>query len=175
MSVVPVQAGGKTKYYGYWKGNDTLQALPLNVDLGQFRKVYPEEAKTDCSCKLLALSRLELQAQPERHSIVRENVPATIAVLDRPLDCDRDIVLTGTIQATCRDPRLVASSVGIYLEETRRRRDRHPTTRLRPDLPRRKPVVKGLSRRRPCPRNGLAGRAGRCAGGRPRRRRSGGR
>ncbi len=54
MSVVPVQAGGKTKYYGYWKGNDTLQALPLNVDLGQFRKVYPEEAKTDCSCKLLA-------------------------------------------------------------------------------------------------------------------------
>lgn len=102
----------------YWKGNDSLQAVPLDVDLSQFRKVYPDEANTDCTCQLLAASRLELQAQPERNSIVRTDIPTTVAVFDRPLDCDRGIVLTGSIQATCRDPRLVASSVGFYLEET---------------------------------------------------------
>lgn len=102
---------------GYWKGNDALQAVPLNVDLGRFRKVYPDEAKADCSCKPLASGRLELQAQPERDSIVRRHVPTTVAVLDSPIDFDRGVVLTGTIRATCRDPRLVASSVGFYLEE----------------------------------------------------------
>jgi len=111
-----VDANGHLRL-GYWKGNDVLQAVPLNVDGGQFRKVYPEDANTACACTVSAASRLELQAQPERHSIVRTDVPTTIAVLDTPLDCDRGIVLTGTIQATCRDPRLVASSVGVFLEE----------------------------------------------------------
>ena len=37
--------------------------------------------------------------------------------MDSTLDFNRGVVLTGTIQATCRNPRLVASSVGLYLEE----------------------------------------------------------
>jgi len=96
-----VDAGGHLRL-GYWKGNDTLQAAPLNVDLGQFRKIHPQEANADCSCKLLAANRLELQAQPERNSIVRRDLPTTIAVLDCPLDFPQGVVLTGTIQATCR-------------------------------------------------------------------------
>jgi hypothetical protein len=111
-----VDAGGHLRL-GYWKGNDALQGTPLNVDLGKFRKAHPEEAQADCSCKLLAANRLELQAQPERDSIVRTHVPTTVAVLDSELDFNRGVVLTGTIQATCRNPRLVASSVGLYLEE----------------------------------------------------------
>jgi hypothetical protein len=38
--------------------------------------------------------------------------------LDSTFDFNRGIVISGTIRATCRNPRLVASSVGLYLEET---------------------------------------------------------
>jgi hypothetical protein len=111
-----VDAGGHLRL-GYWKGNDALQGAPLDVDLGKFRKVYPGETQADCSCKLVAPNRLELQAQPERDSFARRDIPTTVAVLDSTLDFNRGVVLTGTIQATCRNPRLVASSVGLYLEE----------------------------------------------------------
>jgi len=111
-----VDTGGHLRL-GYWKGNDALQGALLNVDLGKFQKVHPAETQGDGSCKLLAENRLELEAQPERDSFVRRDIPTTVAVLDSPLDFDRGVVLTGTIQATCRNPRLVAASVGLYLEE----------------------------------------------------------
>jgi hypothetical protein len=44
-------------------------------------------------------------------------VPRTVAVLDDKLDCSKGIVVEGTIQATCRDRRLVAPTAGFYLEE----------------------------------------------------------
>ena len=44
-------------------------------------------------------------------------MPTTVAVLDSTFDCNKGVVIEGTIQATCRDRRLVASSVGFYLEE----------------------------------------------------------
>jgi hypothetical protein len=100
-----VDAGGHLRL-GYWKGNDALQGALLDVDLGKFRKVHPGETQADCSCKLVAANRLELQAQPERDSFVRKDIPTTVAVLDSTLDFNRGVVLTGTIQATCRNPRL---------------------------------------------------------------------
>ena len=101
---------------GYWKGNDAIKGSPVNVDLRTCKKVYPGEANRDCLCAA-AGNRLNIQAQPERNSISRTNIPTTVAVLDRTLDCGKGVVIEGTIQATCRDRRLVASSVGFYLEE----------------------------------------------------------
>ncbi len=117
-----VDAGGHLRL-AYWKGNDALQTAPVNVDLGKFRQVYPATAKAADSnsagaCKLVAANRLELLAQPERDSITRRDLSTTVAVLEMPLDFNRGVVFAGTIHATCRDPRMVASSVGVYLEET---------------------------------------------------------
>jgi hypothetical protein len=61
--------------------------------------------------------RLDLQAQPERHSILRTEVPTTVSILDTAFDFNRGVVIEGTIQATCRDRRLVAPSVGFFLQE----------------------------------------------------------
>ena len=65
----------------------------------------------------MVADRLDLQAQPERNSILRTNIPTTVALLDHAFDFDRGVVIEGTIQATCRDRRLVAPSVGFYLQE----------------------------------------------------------
>ena len=79
-----VDSGGHLRL-GYWKGNDALKGAPVNVDLSTCRKVYPGEANRDCSCSAAA-NRLDLQAQPERNSILRTNVPTTVAVLDSTFD-----------------------------------------------------------------------------------------
>lgn len=110
-----VDSGGHLRL-GYWKGNDALKAAPVNVDLSTCKKVYPGDANRDCLC-VASANRLDIQAQPERGSVLRMNVPTTVAVLDDTFDCGKGVVIEGTIQATCRDRRLVASSVGFYLEE----------------------------------------------------------
>ena len=66
---------------------------------------------------LRTASRLEIRAQPERNSILRVNIPTTVAVLDGAFDCGKGVVIEGTIQATGADHRLSASSIGFYLEE----------------------------------------------------------
>ncbi len=110
-----VDSGGHLRL-GYWKGNDALKGTPVNVDLSTCKKVYPGEANRDCLC-IAAANRFDMQAQPERSSIDRTNAPTTVAVLNNTFDCSKGVVLEGTIQATCRDRRTVASSVGFYLEE----------------------------------------------------------
>ena len=110
-----VDSGGHLRL-GYWKGNEAIKGTPAAVDLSSCRKVYPDAAYADCSCSAVA-DRLDIQAQPERNSILRTNLPTTVVVLDSPLDFRRGVVIEGTMQATCRDHRLVASSVGFYLEE----------------------------------------------------------
>jgi hypothetical protein len=110
-----VDSGGHLRL-GYWKGNDALKGAPANVDLSSCRKVYPDAANGDCSCSVVT-DRLDIQAQPERNSILRTNIPTTVAIVDNTFDFDRGVVIEGTVQATCRDRRLVASSVGFYLEE----------------------------------------------------------
>ena len=101
---------------GYWKGNEALKGAPLKVELSSCQKVYPAETSPECSCDS-ADNRLTLQAQPEQGSMVRTNIPTTVALLDNTFDCSKGVVIEGTIQATCRDRRLVASSAGFYLEE----------------------------------------------------------
>ena len=110
-----VDSGGHLRL-GYWNGNDALKGAPANVDLSTCRKVYPDAANGECSCSVVA-DRLDIQAQPERNSILRTNIPTTVAIVDNTFDFDRGVVIEGTMQATCRDRRLVASSVGFYLEE----------------------------------------------------------
>ncbi len=101
---------------GYWKGNDALHGAFTSLDVARCRQVYPGDTKGDCRV-IASGHRLELQAQPEQNSFLRLNVPRTVAVLDDKLDCSKGIVVEGTIQATCRDRRLVAPTAGFYLEE----------------------------------------------------------
>jgi len=61
---------------------------------------------------------LDIQAQPECNSIMRTNIPTTVTVLDTEYDFNKGIVVEGSILTTCKDPRLVSSSAGFYLEET---------------------------------------------------------
>ncbi len=110
-----VDPGGHL-HLGYWKGNEAIKGSPANLDLTACKKVYPDAANGDCSCTATA-ARLDIQAQPERNSILRTNIPTTVAILSDTLDFEKGVVIEGTIQATCRDRRLVASSVGFYLEE----------------------------------------------------------
>ena len=110
-----VDSGGHLRL-GYWKGNEAVKGTPVNVDLRTCKKVYPGEANRDCGCVATA-SRLEIRAQPERNSILRVNIPTTVAVLDGAFDCGKGVVIEGTIQATVADHRLSASSIGFYLEE----------------------------------------------------------
>ena len=110
-----VDAGGHLRL-GYWKGNDAIKGAPVNVDLSTCREVFPDAENGDCSFTATA-NRLAIQARPERNSILRTNLPTTVAILDNTFDCDKGVVIEGTIQATCQDRRLVASSVGFYLEE----------------------------------------------------------
>jgi hypothetical protein len=111
-----VDAGGHLRL-GYWKGNEKLKAEPLEVDGSTFRQIYPAAAEETPSCGV-SDGRLDMQAQPERTSILRADIPTTIAVLDTPWDFRRGVILEGTLQATCRDRRLVASSIGFYLQES---------------------------------------------------------
>ena len=101
---------------GYWKGNEALKGTPINIDWSACKKAFPDEARRDCSC-VAAANRIEILAQPERGSTDRTNLQTTVAMLDNAFDCGKGIVVEGTVQATCRDRRLVASSVGFYLEE----------------------------------------------------------
>ncbi len=110
-----VDAGGHLRL-GYWQGNEAIKAASITVDLNGCTRVYPTVASDDCSCTATA-SRLAVQAQPERNSILRTNIPTTVAMLDTTFDFEQGVVVEGTIQATCHDRRLVASSVGFYLEE----------------------------------------------------------
>ena len=110
-----VDAGGHLRL-GYWRGNEALKGTPLDVDLRGCTQVYPATSDGGGACDVSA-QRLAIEAQPERNSILRTGVPATVAVLDQAFDFDRGVVIEGTLQATCRDRRLAASSAGLYLEE----------------------------------------------------------
>lgn len=110
-----VDPGGHLRL-GYWKGNDALKAAPIDVEWNRCKQAYPNEDNRECSSTPGA-DGLNLQAQPERNSIHRMNVPTTVAIVDRSFDFERGIVMEGTLQATCRDRRLVAPSIGFYLQE----------------------------------------------------------
>lgn len=110
-----VDSGGHLKL-GYWKGNEALKASSIDVDLANCRQLYPPQA-SDAAPYRVVDGRLDLEAQPERNSILRTDIPSTIAILDTPLDFQRGVIIEGSLQATCRDRRLVASSIGFYLEE----------------------------------------------------------
>ena len=102
---------------GYWAGNDALKGQPLAAGLDRCRTVHPEASDENASCELTD-NGLRIQAQPERNSILRTDIPTTVALIDLSRDFNRGIVVEGVLRVTCRDPRLVASSVGFYLEET---------------------------------------------------------
>lgn len=104
-------------HLGYWDGNEAIKGEALCVDLNRCLMVYPEEFNEECLCHL-SENRLEVYAQPERNSITRVDIPTTVVVIDNEFDLNNGIVVEGEILTTCRDPRLVASSVGFYLEET---------------------------------------------------------
>lgn len=110
-----VDSGGHLRL-GYWNGNDAIKGTAANVDLSRCKMVYPGEANSNCLCSATA-ARLDIQAQPERDSTNRTNLATTVAVLDSTFDWNNGVVIEGTIQATCRDRRTAASSVGFYLEE----------------------------------------------------------
>jgi hypothetical protein len=110
-----VDSGGHLRL-GYWKGNETIKGPPAGLDLCACKKIYPGEANRECRCNA-TVDRLDMEAQPERNSVVRVDIPATVAVLQRDFDSGKGIVVEGTLQATCRDRRLGASSIGFYLEE----------------------------------------------------------
>lgn len=110
-----VDSGGHLRL-GYWKGNDALKGASAKIDLSTCRQVYPGESDGGCTSNVVS-DQLDLQAQPERHSILRTDVPTTVSLLDSTFDFDRGLVIEGTIQATCRDRRLVAPSVGFFLQE----------------------------------------------------------
>ena len=103
---------------GYWRGNDALKGAPAKVDLHACKLVYPKNDNHECVCGATA-DRIDLQALPERqsHSTLRAKIPTAVAVLDSEFDFDRGVVVEGTIQATCRDRRLVAPTIGFYLQE----------------------------------------------------------
>lgn len=115
LKTAVVDSGGHLRL-GYWKGNDALKGPSAKFELNACKKVYPDEPNGACTCNVVA-DRLDLQAQPERHSILRTDVPTTVSILDTTFDFDRGVVVEGTIQATCRDHRLVAPSVGFFLQE----------------------------------------------------------
>jgi hypothetical protein len=102
---------------GYWKGNDVLKGATLTADFDRCRTVYPGEPGAACSATPTE-NGLRLQTQPERNSILRTDIPTTVAVIDAPFNFNKGIVVEGVMLVTCQDPRLVASSVGFYLEET---------------------------------------------------------
>jgi hypothetical protein len=104
---------------GYWKGNDVLHSAYTKVDFSKCRRVYPNSQNGDCRV-IASGNHLELQAQPERNSLLRLNVPRTVAILDGQVDCAKGIVLEGTLQTPCRDRRLVAPAAGFFLEENDR-------------------------------------------------------
>lgn len=110
-----VDAAGHLRL-GYWPGNEALKGQPVDVDLSVWSTVFANRAARGCAGGM-ADGWLELQAQPERNSITRTDLPTVVAVLDSALDFRQGVVIEGTIQATCHDRRLVASSVGLYLEE----------------------------------------------------------
>jgi hypothetical protein len=110
-----VDAAGHLRL-GYWKGNEALKGSLIPVDLSACSLLYPTTDRGECDVVATA-NRVDMQAQPERNSLLRTELPSTVAVLDHALDFERGVVIEGTIQATCRDRRLVASSVGFYLEE----------------------------------------------------------
>jgi hypothetical protein len=110
-----VDPGGHLRL-AYWRGNDALHGAFANIDASTCRRVYRGAAGGDCRVTADG-GRIRLQAEPEQGSAFRVNVPITVAVLDGKVDCSRGIVVEGTVQATCRDRRLVAPTAGLYLEE----------------------------------------------------------
>ena len=110
-----VDAGGHLRL-GYWPGNDVLKGQPLELQVDSCALSYPAQGDTNCRI-VRSPDRIEIEAQPERNSILRIDVPTAVAVLDAPLDFEQGVVVEGTLQTTCRDRRLVASSIGFYLEE----------------------------------------------------------
>ncbi|MDD5705234.1 MAG: hypothetical protein PHR35_04875 [Kiritimatiellae bacterium] len=101
---------------GYWAGNDALKGESLAIGLDQRRIVYPGEPGKNATCELKD-NGCRIEAQPERISFRRTNIPTTVTLFETPRDFNNGIVVEGVIRATCRDRRLVASSVGFYLEE----------------------------------------------------------
>lgn len=110
-----VDANGHLRL-AYWDGNEALKGQPVAVNFTSCKQAFPDPA--DPACKVSATEhQVRIEAQPERNSIMRVAPPTTIALCDAPLDFENGVVIEGTLQATCHDRRLVASSIGFFLEE----------------------------------------------------------
>jgi hypothetical protein len=110
-----VDANGHLRL-AYWAGNESLKGSLLDGSGGTCTKLFPSSPDTACGVTV-ADRQIKLDAQPERNSILRVAVPTTVAIWDVPLDFERGVVIEGSLQATCHDRRLVAPSVGFFLEE----------------------------------------------------------
>ena len=110
-----VDAAGHLRL-GFWKGNEAVKGNALPLDSNAIKLAYPKENSGERSASAAA-GRLEIQAQPERNSILRTDVPTTVAIIDSDFNFDQGILIEGVMQTTCRDRRLVAPSIGFYLEE----------------------------------------------------------
>lgn len=110
-----VDAGGHLRL-GYWKGNDAIHGPFTDIEAAACNQVPTGGGQEDRRVTA-AGNRIELQAQPEQNSLFLGEVPRTVAVLETPVDCAKGIVVEGTVQATCRDRRLVAPTAGFYLDE----------------------------------------------------------
>ena len=128
-----VDAGGHLRL-GYWKGNDALQGSPLNVDLGKFRKVHPEEAQERL---------LRANSRPQTGSNSRPNRSAIPSLRTRrPHDGCR-LGQHARLRPGRRPDRndsgdLPRSPAGGFLRRAlpgrkARRRHRDPAAQLRPD------------------------------------------
>lgn len=97
---------------GYWAGNEALKGPPIDL---QAAAPVPL-AGTGAPRK--TPEGLQIEAQPEVDSRWRLHVPTGLAMLDAPLPVEQGVVVEGTIEARCRNPRVVSPGIGFYLEET---------------------------------------------------------
>jgi len=97
---------------GYWKGNEAIKGaeFPLN-DASLVRLAGDIDARS-------VEEGFEIQAQPEVISLARVNQPTSISVFDKRIPAEKGLVVQGKLCASCKDPRLVAPSIGFYLEES---------------------------------------------------------
>ena len=116
---------------GYWNGNDSVKGRRIIVDLHQCNIVFPKEENANSTHRFLDINKeiknqiktfstgIEIEAEFERGSVDRTNIPTIVALLCEELDMEKGIVVEGSMQITCKDKKqtLVAPGIGIYLEE----------------------------------------------------------
>lgn len=96
---------------GYWPGNEALKGRP--IDLNAAAAIPLLETATPS----IGTGGIGFEAQPEVDSRWRLEVPTALVLLDAPLPVEQGVVIEGTMEAHCRNPRVVSPGIGFYLEE----------------------------------------------------------